>query len=318
MKSLPTLSPLSSQAPAPTLPFSPSKVVSTNPLEIVLDIQQFSQMLRGLQGERIRQAFQLFEKHGSSLRGHTWRTVLASLLSSSQKWCRTRLSSSSPAVAASAEASAAAPSINTVVPNVAVVNAPASPSATQNSAPAAAPSITTPESSGFVSPVSARPNLLQIAKIRLQTFGLEDFAKVLDPTWRNRHVAEARLLFVEGAPMRSAMWSVRNLGLVGLYKGASALRRHTLLNIKRNMLLLQHHTHQHFKNSSVPEDIPLPASSPTLGGTSYATSYPKGASACLLRDVPFGQSATNLVFPEDKMIDIMLAVVAAWLPVFSP
>lgn len=56
------------------------------------------------------------------------------------------ISSSTTAVAAPAEASSAAPSINTVVPNVAVVNVPASPSATQNSAPAAAPSTTTPES----------------------------------------------------------------------------------------------------------------------------------------------------------------------------
>ena len=27
---------------------------------------------------------------------------------------------------------------------------------------------------------------------------------------------------VDGAPKRSAMWIIRNLGLVGLYKGASA------------------------------------------------------------------------------------------------
>merc|ERR1711939_494484 len=46
-------------------------------------------------------------------------------------------------------------------------------------------------------------NPLEIAKIRLQVQG---------------EVAKS----VDGAPRRSAMWIVRNLGLVGLYKGASA------------------------------------------------------------------------------------------------
>jgi len=46
-------------------------------------------------------------------------------------------------------------------------------------------------------------NPLEIVKIRLQVQG--EVAKT-----------------VEGAPRRSAMWIVRNLGLVGLYKGASA------------------------------------------------------------------------------------------------
>lgn len=46
-------------------------------------------------------------------------------------------------------------------------------------------------------------NPLEIVKIRLQVQG--EVAKT-----------------VEGAPKRSAMWIVRNLGLVGLYKGASA------------------------------------------------------------------------------------------------
>jgi solute carrier family 25 aspartate/glutamate transporter 12/13 len=46
-------------------------------------------------------------------------------------------------------------------------------------------------------------NPLEIVKIRLQVQG---------------EVAKS----VEGAPRRSAMWIVRNLGLVGLYKGASA------------------------------------------------------------------------------------------------
>jgi len=46
-------------------------------------------------------------------------------------------------------------------------------------------------------------NPLEIVKIRLQVQG---------------EVAKS----VEGAPKRSAMWIVRNLGLVGLYKGASA------------------------------------------------------------------------------------------------
>ncbi|KAK1774339.1 glycosyl hydrolase catalytic core-domain-containing protein [Copromyces sp. CBS 386.78] len=89
---------------------------------------------------------------------HTaWTTVTITLgqsanaaptaaVDNNSKLIKSALSSSSTAVAAPAEASSAAPSINTVVPNVAVVNAPASPSATQNSAPAAAPSTTTPES----------------------------------------------------------------------------------------------------------------------------------------------------------------------------
>ena len=46
-------------------------------------------------------------------------------------------------------------------------------------------------------------NPLEIVKIRLQVQG---------------EVAKN----VEGTPRRSAMWIVRNLGLVGLYKGASA------------------------------------------------------------------------------------------------
>lgn len=46
-------------------------------------------------------------------------------------------------------------------------------------------------------------NPLEIVKIRLQVQG--EIAKTVD-----------------GAPKRSAMWIVRNLGLVGLYKGASA------------------------------------------------------------------------------------------------
>lgn len=85
-----------------------------------------------------------------------WTTVTVTLEQSANpapttvdnntKLTKSRLSSSSAAVAAPAEASSAAPSINTVVPNVAVVNAPASPSATQNNVPAAAPSTTTPES----------------------------------------------------------------------------------------------------------------------------------------------------------------------------
>ncbi|KAK3345241.1 glycosyl hydrolase catalytic core-domain-containing protein [Neurospora tetraspora] len=85
-----------------------------------------------------------------------WTTVTVTLgqsanaaptaVDNNTKLTKSRLSSSSTAVAAPAEASSAAPSINTIVPNVAVVNAPASPSATQNSAPAAAPSTTTPES----------------------------------------------------------------------------------------------------------------------------------------------------------------------------
>lgn len=92
---------------------------------------------------------------------HTaWTTVTVTLgqsanpapttVDSNTKFTRSRLSSSSAAVAAPAEASSAAPSINTVVPNVAgnvaVVNAPASPSATQDNVPVAAPSTTTPES----------------------------------------------------------------------------------------------------------------------------------------------------------------------------
>lgn len=46
-------------------------------------------------------------------------------------------------------------------------------------------------------------NPLEIVKIRLQVQG---------------EVAKN----VEGAPRRSALWIVKNLGLVGLYKGASA------------------------------------------------------------------------------------------------
>jgi solute carrier family 25 aspartate/glutamate transporter 12/13 len=46
-------------------------------------------------------------------------------------------------------------------------------------------------------------NPLEIVKIRLQIQG--EIAKNVD-----------------GAPRRSAMWIVKNLGLVGLYKGASA------------------------------------------------------------------------------------------------
>jgi hypothetical protein len=46
-------------------------------------------------------------------------------------------------------------------------------------------------------------NPLEIVKIRLQIQG--ELAKN-----------------VEGVPKRSAMWIVRNLGLVGLYKGATA------------------------------------------------------------------------------------------------
>lgn len=46
-------------------------------------------------------------------------------------------------------------------------------------------------------------NPLEIVKIRLQIQG--ELAKN-----------------VEGVPKRSAMWIVKNLGLVGLYKGASA------------------------------------------------------------------------------------------------
>lgn len=46
-------------------------------------------------------------------------------------------------------------------------------------------------------------NPLEIVKIRLQVQG---------------EVAKS----VEGTPKRSAMWIIRNLGLVGLYKGASA------------------------------------------------------------------------------------------------
>lgn len=46
-------------------------------------------------------------------------------------------------------------------------------------------------------------NPLEIVKIRLQVQG--EVAKT-----------------VEGTPKRSAMWIVKNLGLVGLYKGASA------------------------------------------------------------------------------------------------
>lgn len=46
-------------------------------------------------------------------------------------------------------------------------------------------------------------NPLEIVKIRLQVQG--EVAKTVD-----------------GAPKRSALWIVKNLGLVGLYKGASA------------------------------------------------------------------------------------------------
>lgn len=46
-------------------------------------------------------------------------------------------------------------------------------------------------------------NPLEIVKIRLQVQG---------------EIAKS----AEGTPKRSAMWIVRNLGLVGLYKGASA------------------------------------------------------------------------------------------------
>lgn len=53
----------------------------------------------------------------------------------------------------------------------------------------------------FLSKVFTNP--LEIVKIRLQVQG--ELAKS-----------------VEGTPKRSAMWIVRNLGLVGLYKGASA------------------------------------------------------------------------------------------------
>lgn len=55
-------------------------------------------------------------------------------------------------------------------------------------------------------------NPLEIVKIRLQVQG---------------EIAKS----VEGAPRRSALWIVKNLGLMGLYKGASAclLRDGTLL-----------------------------------------------------------------------------------------
>ncbi|KAK3397235.1 glycosyl hydrolase catalytic core-domain-containing protein [Sordaria brevicollis] len=94
---------------------------------------------------------------------HTaWTTVTVTLgqsadpaptaVDNNTKLTKSRVSSSSAAVAVPAEASSAAPSINIVVPNVAgnvaVVNAPASPSATQNNVPAAAPSTTTPELTG--------------------------------------------------------------------------------------------------------------------------------------------------------------------------
>ena len=46
-------------------------------------------------------------------------------------------------------------------------------------------------------------NPLEIVKIRLQVQG---------------EIAKS----VEGAPRRSALWIVKNLGLMGLYKGASA------------------------------------------------------------------------------------------------
>lgn len=55
----------------------------------------------------------------------------------------------------------------------------------------------------FALTIQVFTNPLEIVKIRLQVQG--EVAKTVD-----------------GAPKRSAMWIVRNLGLVGLYKGASA------------------------------------------------------------------------------------------------
>lgn len=55
----------------------------------------------------------------------------------------------------------------------------------------------------MANPIQVFTNPLEIVKIRLQVQG---------------EVAKS----VEGAQKRSAMWIVRNLGLVGLYKGASA------------------------------------------------------------------------------------------------
>lgn len=63
-------------------------------------------------------------------------------------------------------------------------------------------------------------NPLEIVKIRLQVQG---------------EVAKN----VEGTPRRSAMWIVRNLGLVGLYKGASAC----LLRDGELLLLRDSQTH---------------------------------------------------------------------------
>ncbi|KAK3490793.1 glycosyl hydrolase catalytic core-domain-containing protein [Neurospora hispaniola] len=82
-----------------------------------------------------------------------WTTVTVTLgqsvnaaptaVDNNTKLTKSRSPSSSTAVAAPAEASSAAPSSNTIAHNVNVVDAAASPSATQNSAPAAAPSTTT-------------------------------------------------------------------------------------------------------------------------------------------------------------------------------
>ncbi|KAH7632464.1 hypothetical protein B0T09DRAFT_394531 [Sordaria sp. MPI-SDFR-AT-0083] len=237
-------------ASAPVLPFLPSKVVFTNPLEIVLDYRQFSQMLRGPQGERIRQAFQPFNIDVLSLRGHTWRAILASPSrrrkgSAGRKLItlRWRLRSFGDQIYIPGQPILRWRLIQGSILATAVAQLRIwlkDPSSTR-----------TRPTKNLDGEFEMRtdlidcgidictPDVLTLWSESFSTFtdpcvwsagvgnpsgrlGFEGFAKVLDPTWRNRHVAGAKLLFVEGSPMRSAMWSVRNLGLVGLYKGASA------------------------------------------------------------------------------------------------
>ncbi|KAK3491296.1 putative mitochondrial carrier protein ARALAR1 [Neurospora crassa] len=167
-----------------------------------LDYQQFSQMLRGLQGERIRQAFQLFDKDGDGFiePGDFERIIMETskhklsdhLLENLNTLCN--ISQGSKVSYANVRA------FQNIIKEMDLVELIIRKACGKSQ-------------DGKITRTEFLNQAAKITRFSLFTpmeadilfhfasvgnpsgrLGLEDFAKVLDPSWRNRHEAEARLL----------------------------------------------------------------------------------------------------------------------------
>ena len=167
-----------------------------------LDYQQFSQMLRGLQGERIRQAFQLFDKDGDGfIEPEDFERIIMEtskhklsdhLLENLSTLCN--ISQGSKVSYANVRA------FQNMIKEMDLVELIIRKACeksqdgkiTRTEFPNQAAKITR---FSLFTPMEA-DILFHFAGVGTPSgrLGLEDFAKVLDPTWRNRHEAELRLL----------------------------------------------------------------------------------------------------------------------------